>query len=55
MGMGTLPYLVFDNFKSWSRATRYFGKFIRAKRTSILIKDRNVYVRDAIGHRGRRP
>ena len=43
MGMGTLPYLVFYNFKYWGSSTPYFGKFIRAKRTSILVKDRNVY------------
>ena len=43
MGMDTLSYLVLDNFKSWSSVTPYFDKLLRAKRTSILIKDRKTY------------
>jgi len=35
--------LVLVNFKSWSSFTPYFDKLLRAKRPSILIKDRNIF------------
>ena len=38
----SLPYLVLDTFKSGSSFTPCFGKLLRAKRASILIKNRNI-------------